>query len=561
MAARASRRRFLRQIALVASGTAIGVLAACAPAVPSPAPVPAKATPVAPGAARSATGTPRSGGTLTWGQWDRNDSVDPATASGASALEVIGQVLETLVVLDTDQKIYPGLATRWSVEDESKRYTFTLRDDVRFHDGSLLEASVVKRNWDRILDPATKAAGVVPVFGPIDRIDAPDPRTVVVTFSESYPLFLQSVWRQYFGIMSGKVLDGLKPGDPVQTLVGSGPFKHTGRTADGALELQANADYAWGPEILQNRKAPHIQSVRFRTIADDATRVATLESGESLVIDELSEPDYSRLKSDSRFKFIEAPRRGLAHGFFINVERAPTNELAVRQALNYAVDRTSIVERLFFGVHTPAVGPLADGVWGRWDGAEQLYGFDARKAGQILDGAGWRLSAGGIREKDGRKLSVILATFRSPWTEIAEVLQSQYRAVGIDLQVQKMERGPYLDFTRAYNHNLCASAGTNIDPDELRLRYHSRNRPVTNFANLADDQLDALLARGAQQLLNSTERRQTYEAAQRRLMDLLPFVSVMSQVRVEAVSARLNGLRMGADGLNALPMGDVWLDT
>src|SRR5262249_50398203 len=92
--------------------------------------------------------------------------------------------------------------------------------------------------------------------------------------------------------------------------------------------------------------------------------------------------------------------------------------------------------------------------------------------------------------KGGQKLSMVLATFRIPWTELAEILQSQYRAVGIDLQVQKMERGPYLDFTRAYQHNLCASAGTNIDPDELRLRYHSENRPVTNFANLGDDQLD-----------------------------------------------------------------------
>src|SRR5215467_6755012 len=375
----------------------------------------------------------------------------------------------------------------------------------------------VKRNWERIVDPATKAAGVVSLFGPIDKIDAPDPRTLVVTFTEPFPLFLQAVWRQYFGVMSAKVLDALKPGEQVQTLIGSGPFKHTGRTPDGAVLLQANPNYAWGAGLLTNRAAPHIQSIRLRTIAEDATRVATLESGESLVIDEVSEPDYNRLKSDKRFKFIEAPRRGLALGFFINVDKAPANDVAVRQAMNYAVDRKLIVDRLFFGVHKPTVGPLAEGVWGRWDGAEQLFGFDAKKAGQILDDAGWKTGSGGTRQKDGQQLSMVLATFRSPWNELAEILQSQYRAVGIDLQVQKMERGPYLDFTRAYQHNLCASAGTNIDPDELRQRYHSKNRPASNFANLSDDQLDALLVKGAQQPLNSDERRQTYEAAQRRL--------------------------------------------
>jgi ABC-type transport system substrate-binding protein len=275
----------------------------------------------------------------------------------------------------------------------------------------------------------------------------------------------------------------------------------------------------------------------------------------------VSEPDYNRLKSDKRFRFIEAPRLGTALGFFINVQKSPTNELAVRQAMNYAVDRKSIVERLFFGVHKPAVGPLAEGMWGRWEGAEELFGFDARKAGQVLDGAGWTTGADGTREKSGQKLTVILTTFRSPWTELAEILQSQFRAVGIDVQVQQMERGPYLDFTRAYQHNLCASAGANIDPDELRLRYHSSNRPATNFSNLDDDQLDALLVRGAHQPLKSDERRQTYEAAQRRLMDLLPFVSVMSQVRVQAMSVRVNELKMAPDGFNALPLADVWLDT
>src|SRR5262249_19622674 len=184
----------------------------------------------APTAAAKPAGAPRPGGTLTWGQWDRNDILDPATASGASAIEVIGQVLDTLVVLDPTQKIYPALASKRTVEDCARKYTFTLRDDVKFHDGSQLEAMTVKRNWERILDPATKAAGVVGLFGPIDKINAPDPRTLTVTFKEPFPLFLQAVWRPYFGIMSGKALDALKPGEQGQTPGGAGPLKPTARS-------------------------------------------------------------------------------------------------------------------------------------------------------------------------------------------------------------------------------------------------------------------------------------------------------------------------------------------
>ena len=235
---------------------------------------------------------------------------------------------------------------------------------------------------------------------------------------------------------------------------------------------------------------------------------------------------------------------------------------AVRQALQWAVDRKGIVDKLFFGVHKVASGPLSEGVWGRDDKFERVFSYDPNKSQQILEEAGWKSSgAGAIREKNGTKLSMSLVSFRSPWHEMADPVQSQLRAVGIDAQVQKMERGAYLDFVRAYKHNLCSSAGTDIDLDALRLRYHSSNRPSANFANSDDPQLDALLVKGSQQQIGSPERLQTYEEVQQRLMDLLPFLSVMSQVRVEGMSSKVHGLKMGPDGLNAFGLTEVWIET
>ncbi len=558
-----TRREFVRRSALAAAAL---TLSGCVPVTPAVAPTSAPVAPTAvpPPAATTApvasAATARKGGTLTWGQWDKNDDLDPATASGAAALEIIGNVLDTLVTIDATQRVHPLLATSWKIEDNSKKYTFTIRDDVKCHDGSMMNADAVKRTWERILDPKTKAAGVIPLFGPIDKIDAPDAKTLVVTFKDPNTLFLQNIWRPYLGILSPKLLDSLKPGDKVMNLVGSGPFKYVGRSADGVVTIEAYADYAWGPALFKNTKAPYLQSVKFRAVPEAATRVATLESGENLLIDELAEPDYARMKSDKRFSFLETPRRGIAIGFFINVQKEPTNELAVRQALNYAVDRKSIVEKLYFGVHKANVGILTEGVWARLDDLENLYAYDPKKAAQILDDAGWKVGGGGIREKGGKKLGLILTTFRSPWSEIAEVVQSQYRDVGIDLQVQKMERNPYLDFVRAYNHHLCASAGSGIDPDQLRERFHSSGITVGNFSNYADKELDPLLEKGSQQAFLSDERRQTYEAIQRRLMNQLPFVSVLQQMRVEAMSAKVHDMTMGPEGLNANSLNDVWLD-
>jgi peptide/nickel transport system substrate-binding protein len=508
----------------------------------------------------TATVGPRKGGILTWGQWDKNDMLDPVFNNGAAALEIIGNVFDPLVAIDADQKVYGVLAASWKVEDNAKRFTFVLRDDVKFHDGSPLTADAVKRTWERILDPKTQAAAVAVLLGPVDKITAPDAKTVVITFKEPFPLFLQNIWRPYCAILSPKVLDALKPEDKVTSFVGTGPFKYVGRSADGVVTLEANPDYAWGPENVSNRKAPYLQGIRFRSITEAATRVATLESGESLLIDEVSEPDYARLKSDKRFRFVETPRRGIAIGLCINVQKPPTDDLAVRQALNWAVDRKSIVEKLYFGVHKVNVGLLTEGVWSRLDELETRYGYDRNKAQQILDNAGWKVGAGGIREKGGQKLTLSLVTFRSPWSEIAEVLQSQYRDVGIDVQVQKMERNPYLDFVRSYKHNLCASAGAGIDPDQIRDRYHSSQVKLGNFSNVADKTLDALLEKGVQQAFLSPERRQTYEAIQRYIMDLLPFVSVMQQMRVQGMSAKVRDLKMGPEGLNAVPLNDVWIE-
>jgi len=548
-----TRREFLRRSALGAA--ALG-LAACSPAVPTASGAPA--------AAATPTGTPqpKRGGVLTWGQWDANTLIDPANPSGSASLEIIGNVLDPVILLDDALNIRPLLATKWQIEDSAKRYTFTLRDDVRFHDGTPLDSTAVKRTWDRILDPRTKAPGVAALFGAVDTITAPDPRTVVITYKDSNYSLPYQLWRPYLGILSPKQLDAAKPGDQLTSLVGTGPFKWNGVSADGVVSLKANADYAWASDLFSNKKGPYLDEIRFRSVTETGTRTATLESGESLLIDEIAEPDYARLKADQRFTFVETIRRGPPIGFFINVQRPPTNEVAVRQALNFAIDRKAIVDKLYFGVHRPAVGVLTEGVWARLDELETRYTFDQAKAKQLLDDAGWKAGAGGIREKNGQKLSLVLATFRDPWSTIADVVQSQYREVGIDVQVNKLARGPYLDLVRSPQnlHNLCASAGGGFDPDLLRERYGGAAVRNTNFSNLADPTLDALLNMGPKQPLGSAERRKTYEDAQRRLMDLAPVVSILTQLRVEASAKRVRALRMGPDGLNAQPLNDVWID-
>ena len=523
------RRELLRRSALAAASAAV---LACAPGAVT-------------GSRPSAS--PRKGGTVTWGQWDKIDVIDPALTTGAASGEIAQNVLDTLITMDADQKFYPGLATKWTIEDSSKKFTFTLRDGVKFHDGSMLTSAAVKGSFDRILDPKTKAGAVVSLVGPIDKITTPDERTVVFTFKQPYPAFMLQIWRYFFGVLSSKYLATLKSGDVAAEPVGSGPFKLAGRSPDGVVTLEAFPDYAWGADIFKNRAAPYLER---------------LESGENLLIDEIPEADYARLRGDDRFRFVLSPRASHTLGFSMNVTKPPTDDHAVREAVSWAVDRKTIVEKVFFGVHHATVGPLSEGVWARDESIEKMFAFDPTRAKKILDDAGWKLGSGPIRQKSGQNLEILLVTFRSPWTEIAQALQSQLRDVGIDLKIQPLERGPYLDLVRSYKHNMAATSSTSIDPDGiLRVCYHSSNRGSgSNFSNLADPALDALLVKGQSQELNTQERRQTYLDAQKRVMEILPFVGVMSQVRVEAMSNKVHDFKPGPDGLTGTPMNDAWLE-
>ena len=157
------RREFLRRSALAAASVAVF---ACAPSATVP--------------AASAALKPVKGGTLTWGLWDKIDVIDPALTTGAAAGEIAQNILDTLITIDSDQKLYPALASKWTITDSSKTFTFTLRDGVKFHDGSTLTSAAVKGSFDRILDPKTKAGAVVSLVGPIDKITTPDDKTVVI---------------------------------------------------------------------------------------------------------------------------------------------------------------------------------------------------------------------------------------------------------------------------------------------------------------------------------------------------------------------------------------------
>ena len=547
---RLGRRELLKLSALAGASSLIAACQVAAPGATTPLPISTPST------------APKRGGTLAWGQSLINDELDPALANSGGSQEIDSQIYEGLIALADDHTVVPRLASKWSVHDGGKKFTFTLRDDVTFHDGTPLDSGAVKASWERALDPATRST-FASQFGPVGAIETPDAQTVVVTYKQPYPSLLIQAWRSAFAVISPKVLASLKKGDKITTHVGTGPFKYGGRTPDGVVTLERFEGYRWGPTIRTNRSAPYLQTLKLRAIVEPGTRVATLESGESLFVDELPEQDYLRLKNDARFRFTLIPWPGTPLGFYYNLRKSPLDERPVREAMNHAVDRQGVLEKVFFGVGRVEMSAVAHGVAGRVDDFDNAYPFDLARARQLLDAAGWQTGADGIRAKGGQRLSLVLATYRPAWGQLAEVLQSQLRVVGVDVQIQRMQQAPYLDFIRGYRHHLAETVGIGVaDFGQLFARYRSDQIGTNNYLGLADPQLDSLLDRGSQLPIGSPERRQTYEQAQRQLMASVPGVFVMSQVKIEAMSARVRDFRgLGPEPQYGADMVDVWLET
>jgi peptide/nickel transport system substrate-binding protein len=216
---------------------------------------------------------------------------------------------------------------------------------------------------------------------------------------------------------------------------------------------------------------------------------------------------------------------GLPVVIFLDTALAPTNDFAVRQAMNFAVDRETIVATGMFGVTKPAWGPLWETTPYYSKEVESIYSFDPDKAKQILDAAGWVPGDDGIRAKNGQRLTVTMATFdfTKPFDEVS---QSNWKDVGIDLQLQPMTVAAAFEAIQGDKVNTTANAWVSSDPVVLTNLFHSKNiKGGFAFSKYSDPHLDELLESG-EHTIDDQQRASIYAEIQKIIMDnalLVPY--------------------------------------
>lgn len=458
------------------------------------------------------------GGELVWaieGGNLANGHMDPQTSQLDVSAMVQRQVLDSLVWQKADGTFAPWLATKWSVSDDGRAYTFTLRDDVTFHDGEKFDAAAVKANFDRIMDPDTKSAQAASMLGGENYAGTKvvDPRTVQVSFHEPYAPFLQAASTAQLGFWAPSVLaehgDELKAGGP-EVSVGTGPFRLTEYTPDQSIVYERNADYAWGPT---GQTAPAIDTLRVDIVPEPSVRTGMLNSGEAQVISQVP-PSAVADVADAAVDVKAYP--GMPYSLFLNERNGVFADEKVRQAFQLGIDVDAAVKTVFDGQFERAwsiLGPTTP------DYDEDLVGtgaFDPAAAKKLLDAAGWTgTDAEGYRTKDGKRLTARWIA----WTPVpddraalANAVQSDLKKIGFELTRDVLEPAAYNEQYGPRTYDVTDWGFSGVDPDLLRS--HLGTDGFQNASVVSAPQVDAWVTNGAEST-DPTERTAAYTALQK----------------------------------------------
>jgi peptide/nickel transport system substrate-binding protein len=476
--------------------------------------------------------------------------LDPAAYEGEPETMATTMMFDRLVCIANDKQYYPYLAESWEISDDGTVWTFHLRDDVVFHDGTKFDAEAVKFQFDRAVDPATKSQKAASLLEPYVSSEVIDPVTIKVTLAQPYAPFLDVLSSGYMGIPSPTAVRewGAEFEDH---LVGSGPFKFVEWKRQNYLILEKNPDYAWGPPCAENQGPPYLDKLVFKFLPEVETKEALMDRGEEVNVVVLPSPaGLERWSAQpDQFTVVGMLSPGTIDHNPMNNQKPPTDELEVRQAIIYAVNREAIVNAVLKGIAEPAHNILSGTTLHFNPDAGSQYTYDPEKAKELLESAGWVDSDGdGVREKDGRLLEVDIHQRAQQVKDLyKELVCADLEAVGFGCTIVEGSQEQRTEMGMAGTLNMVGLSVEGFDPAYLTLLYHSRNIDGFNFAKVSDPELDALLDK-ADTSIEPEERAEALYAVQELIMDKAYILPIYAQYFYWVSHANVKGLQPDANG-------------
>jgi peptide/nickel transport system substrate-binding protein len=501
-----------------------------------------------PSAVASAT-KPVTGGTLKVALDGDPNCIDPQQAGNNTALNVGRQVVDSLTDQDPQTGvIVPWLATSWEVDAQSRRFTFHLRDGVRFADGTPVDAAAVKANIEQILVLGARASLASTYLDGLKGVEVADSRTVIIEFNQANAQFLQATSTMSLGLLAPATL-ALSAADRCQgQLIGSGPFKLKSFVHNQQVQLSRNDDYAWGSALAGHTGKAWLDGIDFLIIPESGVRLGSLVSGQ-IDVDTGVVPQNEQTLEAQKLPLLTRANPGVVYVLAPDEKSPLYTELALRQALSKAIDRAQL-GTIISRYQKPATALLASSTPFYHD-LSPLLAYDPDGARQLLDGAGWKPGADGIRSRDGQRLSLRLDYWQT--TPILELVQQQLKQVGIELRLNKATISQVTALKANGDISLNFFNLTRADPDVIRTVFQVSGR---NYNNRDRGELDQLMQDSAA-TLDTPLRQQLVDRISETMIRDGHAIPLIELVTVVGQGKQVQGLHFEAS--SRLQFFDTWL--
>jgi ABC-type transport system substrate-binding protein len=491
----------------------------------------------------AATAGPGRGGTLTFGVYRPIPNLAYYQAYDASNNLTAVAIWDTVLRFNEKGEVVPGLAESWEVEGEDT-IVLHLREGVKFHDGTTMEAQDVVASLEFARNPDAKSP-MAWMLDPIESLEAVDARTVQIKTGAVVDV-LNALATPVAGVSSQEAIAeyGIGLGE---NPIGAGPFKLESWDRGSQVVLTRFEDY-W------EQGKPYLDKVVFKIILEEFTRLSSLRTGDLDIVYNLSFANVEQVEEMKGFD-TNIFSTYIVYYLALNMKKEPFSDVRVRQALNYAIDRNAITKAVTRGYAIPAITDIAPEMAGSLKGVRQPYPYDPEKAEELLEQAGY---------PNGFSMKLLVGS-NSPDAETGVVLQEYYKNIGINVELVSEESSTLWNHLQAGNYEDAAMSFWYPDfPDAAGTLVpfcYSTNTPpdgCCNFSYYANPEVDKLLDQAAAET-DLQRRAELFQQVNEIIYEDAPRVWIYHIKEAMPSTLKVKGLNPGPMFFFQHFLQDVWL--
>ena len=463
-----------------------------------------------------------------------------AMIAGDSASSTIaGNIFNSLIKYDEKLNHAPELAKKWVISPDQKTITFTLKDNLVWADGTPLTSEDVLFTWQLVTDPNTRTP-YASDYLLVKKASAPDKNTFEVTYEETYAPAIDT-WASLHILPKHLLKDedinntyfSRKP-------TGSSYYQLNKWVSGQQVSLKSNTNSSQG--------LPQIEQLISRIIPDTSSQFLEL-TADNIDLMSINPIQYQRVfpaRKDMLEKINLYKELGNGYTYLgFNLKKAPFNDVNVRQAINYAIDKDEVIKGVLLGLGEPIASPYKPGT--RWNNPNlQPYAYNPKKALDLLKKAGYEKNEDGYFEKNGKVLAFEILTNQNKQREMTAVLvQRRLKEIGIEVTIRVLEWASFINqYIRTGDFNAVVLGWSlSLDPDQFNIWHSSQQGPGQfNFIGYENSQVDKLLELGRKEL-DANKREKIYHQFSEHLLNDSPIVYLYAGYGLSAVNKRVQGIK------------------